>query len=365
MKICSSKFIALVFVPVLLSAVVLVYRAHPFHPAPFPLHEFTHREERRDPALVDARMLDRSHFVGSPHLQGPEDLVYDSNTGLLYTGCVDGWIKTFDLNASVLRNWINTGGRPLGVALSGSQLIVADAYQGLLRITEDKKIEVLTNAAEGLKFNLTDGVDVGKDGTIYFTDASYKYQFHDYLYDILEGRPHGRLLSFNPNTNETKVLLHNLYFPNGVAISPDQSSLVFCETPLKRCRRYWLQGSKKGSVETFIDNIPGFPDNIHCDGENYWIAISSSLNPYLEYANKLQFVRKVIIIVESYLSLLKHVQKNGGVYGVDLQGNPTAHFYDPALSLLSGAVKIGNQIYVGSLQYPHIIGFNMSKSQIS
>ena len=44
----------------------------------------------------------------------------------------------------------------------------------MLKVSPDRKVELLTDSAEGLKFALTDGVDVAADGTIYFTDASYK-----------------------------------------------------------------------------------------------------------------------------------------------------------------------------------------------
>ena len=104
--------------------------------------------------------------------------------------------------------------------------------QGLLRVTMDKKVELLTDEVEGLKFKLTDGVDVAHDGTIYFTDASYKYSVEDSLLDILEGKPHGRFMSYNPTTKKTTLLAHNLYFPNGVAVSPDQQFVIFCETAL-------------------------------------------------------------------------------------------------------------------------------------
>jgi sugar lactone lactonase YvrE len=100
----------------------------------------------------------------------------------------------------------------------------------LLKVSPDKAVELLTDAAEGLKFALTDGVDVAADGTVYFTDASYKYNLQNHMTDILEARPHGRLLSFDPATGHTAVLARDLYFANGVAISPDKRSLVFCET---------------------------------------------------------------------------------------------------------------------------------------
>lgn len=44
----------------------------------------------------------------------------------------------------------------------------------------------------------------------------------------------------------------------------------------RRCRKYHIQGDKKGTVDDFIDNIPGFPDNIHFDGKGlFWIAFPS------------------------------------------------------------------------------------------
>lgn len=91
---------------------------------------------------------------------------------------------------------------------------------------------MLTDEVEGLKFKLTDGVDVAKDGMIYFTDASHKYSLHEFVRDVLEGRPYGRLLSYDPVSKRTQVLLTHLYFPNGVAVSPDQNYLLFCETSM-------------------------------------------------------------------------------------------------------------------------------------
>ena len=50
-------------------------------------------------------------------------------------------------------------------------------------MSPDTTVALLTDAAEGLKFALTDGVDVAVDGTIYFTDVSYKDNLQN------QGRP--------------------------------------------------------------------------------------------------------------------------------------------------------------------------------
>ena len=91
-------------------------------------------------------------------------------------------------------------------------------------------MELLSDEAEGVKFKLTDCPDVAKDGMIYFTDASSKYNLKDSVLDILEGNPHGRLMSYDPSTKETKVLVRDIYFANGVVISPDQNFLIYCES---------------------------------------------------------------------------------------------------------------------------------------
>lgn len=96
--------------------------------------------------------------------------------------------------------------------------------------SDGKKTELLTDEAEGVRFKITDAVAVADNGVLYFTDASYKYNLREFAFDVLEGKPHGRLLSYDPTTRTTRVLLKDLYFANGVAMSPDQTHVVFCET---------------------------------------------------------------------------------------------------------------------------------------
>ncbi|KAJ0703587.1 putative strictosidine synthase [Helianthus annuus] len=103
---------------------------------------------------------------------------------------------------------------------------------GLLKITKDGEIETLTDEAEGVKFGITDAVAVAKNGVLYFTDASWKYNLHSSTLDFFEGRPYGRLMSYDSSTRKTKVIARNLYIANGVEMSPGQDFVIFCETPM-------------------------------------------------------------------------------------------------------------------------------------
>lgn len=80
-------------------------------------------------------VLSVSERVGEGLLFGPEDLAYDADRGLLFTGCDDGWIKTVNLRDDdddylKVENWTFVGGRPLGLALAkDGSLVVAEPYQ--------------------------------------------------------------------------------------------------------------------------------------------------------------------------------------------------------------------------------------------
>lgn len=38
-----------------------------------------------------------------------------------------------------------------------------------------------------------------------------------------------------------------------------------------RVHKYWLKGDSKGKSEIFLDNLPGFPDNIHATGHGSFL----------------------------------------------------------------------------------------------
>ncbi|MBA0562408.1 hypothetical protein Golob_007454 [Gossypium lobatum] len=222
---------------------------------------------------------------------------------------------------SAVEKWVNNHGRPLGVALGhNGEAIVADGYKGLLNISRDGEVEVLAEKADGLKFKLADGVDVADSGMIYFTDASYKYSMEDSVWDVLEGTPHGRLMSLLP------------------------------EKPGRRCRKYYIEGNKQGELEKFVDNLTGLPDNIKYDGEgHYWIALATGNSVVLDLALRYAFIRKAMGLMEKYIGGLSK-GKNAGLE--DCQRGKMQ---------VTSAVKIGNRLYCGSFVYPHITSLDLNQ----
>lgn len=237
-----------------------------------------------------------SDILAKGQLGHPEDTAMDAQ-GRLYTGTSDGWILRLDPdNGDEPERWVDTGGRPMGLVFDqNGRLIVADAERGLLAVSRAGNVHRLTREAEGLPFRLTDGVDVAADGMIYFTDASSRHSLEDRQLDMLAMRPNGRLLSYNPDTGRTRVLLRNLYFANGVVVSQDGNYLLVSETPRYRLLRFWLTGPEKGRAEVFADNLPGFPGNLDADRKGrYWIALPSLRRPSLDFLHQQPWLKDVV-----------------------------------------------------------------------
>lgn len=116
-----------------LLASIVLYRFDTFDPAPLPSDALVYSTDSIPP-LINNQFLTGAEFIGAGLLNSPEDIAYHRDSGLIYTGCVDGWVKRVQAfesaNDSVVEDWVNTGSRPLGLAFGlHGEVIVADAYK--------------------------------------------------------------------------------------------------------------------------------------------------------------------------------------------------------------------------------------------
>src|SRR3989441_5387492 len=281
----------------------------------------------------------------------PEDVAIDDQDRI-YCATEDGRIFRFQPDAARPEVFANTQGRPLGLIFDhDGNLIVADAVKGLLSIDHNGKIALLSTQADGAPFRCPNDLDVAEDGTIYFTDSSYKFPLTELRADILEHQPNGRLLTFDPLTKHTRVILRDLYFPNGVAVSPDQSFVLVCETGSYRVRRVWIRGPKAGYSEIFIDNLPGFPDGISSDGrDKFWLALVNRRDPALDALMPHPFLRKIVWRLPSFLQ--PNIKRYAFVLGLDTDGHVVQNLQDPSpecFAQISNVVEHKDKLYFGCI----------------
>jgi sugar lactone lactonase YvrE len=242
-------------------------------------------------------------WLGRGQAVGPEATAIDA-AGRVHTGTRDGRILRFDPARGAFEPVATTGGRPLGMAFDGAgRLYLADTMKGLLVLHPDGRLEVLATGHGGVPFGLIDDLDVGPDGTVYFSDASSKFGLGRTREDILEHGGHGRLLAWRPGTRSTELLLDGLQFANGVAVAGDGSYLLVNETGAYRIVRYWLSGARRGQSEPFIENLPGLPDNVTWSSERqaFWVALFSPRLPALDALASYPFLRKVVYRLPGWL----------------------------------------------------------------
>ncbi|HSR40931.1 MAG TPA: SMP-30/gluconolactonase/LRE family protein, partial [Longimicrobiales bacterium] len=189
--------------------------------------------------LAPGRRLSPVERLDLDGASGPEAVAVDGR-GRIYTGTRDGRILRLEPGPgdARIRTFARTGGRPMGLAFDrGGRLLVADLERGLLAVGRDGAVEVLAESAGGRTLGRTNGVAVGPDGTIYFTDASWAHPDAPALVPLVAHRPTGRLLAHDPETGRTRVLLDSLRFANGVAVDPGGGFLLISETAAYRVRR--------------------------------------------------------------------------------------------------------------------------------
>ncbi|MCU1716260.1 SMP-30/gluconolactonase/LRE family protein [Pseudomonas sp. 5P_3.1_Bac2] len=345
------KLLGLLLVALLATALYLFFTPSPIDPLAWeaPTAPVLSGPLEPNDTLMKAELLAR----GQVH--GPEDTAVDSQ-GRIYTGVENGQVLRIKTDGSV-ETFADTQGRPLGMDFDAQgNLIVADAYKGLLSIAPDGKIQVLSKEAEGVPFVFTDDVDIASDGLIYFSDASSRFTQPDYLLDLLEARPHGRLLSYNPATGETKVLLKDLYFANGVALSSQEDFVLVNETYRYRITRYWLKGDKAGSSDIFIDNLPGLPDNLQGDRQGtFWVALPTPRKADADLLHRWPWAKAQLAKLPR--ALWPKAESYGFAIALNEQGQIIQSLHDTSgshLRMVTSVKPVGDYLYFGSLDNDRI-----------
>jgi len=230
--------------------------------------------------------LNKAEIFVAGKVQTPESIAIRGDE--LFTGTGDGAITKIDKDGNVEKivglgppNCVQSVkvqcSRPLGVRFTNQgKLLVADAYNGIFEVDVDAReflqyknnpvLELLTRyhcsdnkwkmrldcsilgtsklllavgtpLSDGIPLNFPDDLDIDKEGIIYFSDMSKYSNMHNMGMEAL-GEPSGRLVQFNPKTNETLVLIDGLHLANGVQLSRKEDFVLVSETIAERIIRY-------------------------------------------------------------------------------------------------------------------------------
>ncbi|RDX69396.1 Adipocyte plasma membrane-associated protein, partial [Mucuna pruriens] len=314
-----------------------------------------------DPVLLDIKpvsltkdnQLQNIIKLGEGLLNEPEDVCVDKE-GTLYTATRDGWIKRLPRNGN-WENWKHMDSDSIiGITTAkDGGLFVCDVKKGLFKVTEEDGFSVLVSQVNGSQLRFADDVIEASDGNIYFSVVTTKFDPKDWYLDVLEARPHGQLLKYNPTSNETLIVLDNVAFANGVALSKDEDYIVLCETWKYRCLRHWLKGKNKGTTDILIENLPGAPDNINSapDG-SFWIALIQLTSEGLEFVHKYKITKHLVASFPRLINLVNGAKEKAMVVNVATNGKIMKKFDDgdgKVITFVTSALEFEDHLYLGSL----------------
>jgi ribose transport system permease protein len=241
-------------------------------------------------------------LIGLGRIESPEDVILDRDDNL-YAGSRHGDVIRFLApDYERMEVYAHIGGQPLGLAFDREDnLHVCVGGMGLYRVTPDRKVERVTDETnrswtsinDDSRLRLADDLDIADDGRIFFSEATVRYEMHEWPVDGLEARGNGRIVCFDPRDGSTRTVLRGLRFPNGIAIASDGQSILFAETWGCCIKRYWFDGPKAGQVQMVIDNLPGYPDNINLASDgHYWLALVGMRCPAYDLAMRMPGFRR-------------------------------------------------------------------------
>ncbi|XP_062189546.1 protein STRICTOSIDINE SYNTHASE-LIKE 4-like [Phragmites australis] len=309
------------------------------------------------PRYPPNNLLQRLEKLGEGALRAPEDVYVDAAAGwAAYTATRDGWLQRMHPNNGSWERWRFVGGTGLlGIAPSADStgtMLVCDADRGLLRVGEEG-VTLLASEVDGSTIRFADAAVEASDGMVYFSDASARFGFDRWMLDFIESRPTGRLLRYDPRTGETSVVLDSLGFANGVALPRDEAFVVVCESTRFRCMKVWLKGEKAGMAETFIDNLPGAPDNIRLGSDgSFWIALIQLRSPRLDLINRWSLTKRIVASFPALIEWSKATAKGAMVAQVSEDGKIIRLLDDSegkVINFITSVTEFNGDLFLGSL----------------
>jgi len=304
--------------------------------------------------------------------EGPEHIVV--RDGWVYAAVASGAIVRMRPDGSAREVVVNTGGRPLGFDFDAQgAMIIADpmagAHGGLLRadlsagVGKDAKVELLTDQVGGDPIGYADGVIVARSGKIYFSDASRRFgakawggTFNASVLDIVEHQATGRLLEYDPATKATRVLLKDLCFPNGLALSADEQHVFLNETGAYRIWKVAVTAvdasatQPQGAATVLLANLPGHPDNL-MRGLNgrIWVGLVKPRGAFLDDNAARPWIRSLAMRLPRALWPVPPAY--GHVFAFDEAGKVLVDLQDPsgAYPETTAVTETADRLYIQSL----------------
>lgn len=176
--------------------------------------------------------------------------------------------------------------------------------------------------------------------------------FGTYIADVLHGTPSGKVLVYDPDSGETRVIADGLSFANGIAVHPTEKFVVVAESTTMKLWKVILEGDRCGDKEVFAE-LPGFPDGVSYDeeGKQFWVTLYGPPTWMARMVPKLPvLVRRVAVNLPRWVVAPKTPASIVAALDADT-GEVKVQYGDPGKQhgLVAAAHRCGEWLWLGIL----------------
>ncbi|MDI7185241.1 SMP-30/gluconolactonase/LRE family protein [Leptospira santarosai] len=291
-----------------------------------------------------------SEWIHKEILNRPYGIAIDTS-GFIYTGTEDRKIVRIRTNEKV-ETFAILKGRPLGMVFDPyGNLLVCVEEVGIVEIRKDGSQKILiSKLPDGSPLRFPHGIDVTKNGKIYFTVSSRSHSFQESFLEELSSKSDGMILTADKNSGSLVILNENLFYPTGIAVSSNEQFLLVSEPFRHRISSVPLSGQKKGMEKFFLTNIPGLPALITGNSGSFWIGIPYFRNQVLDRIQEYPEIKNLLTGLPNFL--FARNTPRGLVFELNDFGDITANYQDISDSSVTGitsVLKHAGNIYLVSL----------------
>jgi len=137
-----------------------------------------------------------------------------------------------------------------------------------------------------------------------------------------------------------------------------------------RCRiaPLWLTGPRAGKVDTFAENLPGLPHNIHCDADGVlWVGLYQGRHATLDRISPRPWLKQLLAklpagVVAGPERVRDGKPGRGAVVALDSAGQPVRYLAGPPsrVDTISAAVRHGDTLHVSTLTGDAILRLSLA-----
>jgi hypothetical protein len=176
------------------------------------------------------------------------------------------------------------------------RLLVCVAGRGLAALNPANPNPRWLESADGRGFAGLTSVTSAPDGRIFAVEGSTGRRPDQWRHDLIEKRSNGRLVACGSALDSAKVLLSDLPYPYGVAVSADGKELWLTEAWAHRLTRFALTGDGIGPREVVAPNLPGYPARLHLDAHGgFFLGLFARRTHLIEFVLKEDDFRKEMV----------------------------------------------------------------------